>query len=72
MHDHTIAATLCCGLHGLPLVVSLRYTLKSGQAIPALTQQAKGAVGAAAELLQQGIINSFSLITKDKNATGKI
>jgi len=43
------AATLCCGLHGLPLAVPLRCTFKSGQAIPALTQQAKGAGGGAGQ-----------------------
>jgi len=49
MPDHTKAATLCCGLHGLPLAVPLCCTFKSGQAIPALTQQAKGAGGGAGQ-----------------------
>jgi len=49
------AATLCCGLHGLPLAVPLRCTFKSGQAIPALTQQVKGAGGVAGQQWQQEV-----------------
>jgi hypothetical protein len=71
MPNHTKAATLCCGLHGLPLAVPLRCTFKSGQTILALTQQVKGAVGAAGQQLQQEVNICFSLTTKYRNIAGK-